>query len=68
MTFPFPPEVEAMQRYHFSQCDEKMRRQYAAIEAVKLGHGGVKYISDLLGIDPKTIRTGIEELEKKRPS
>ena len=42
------------------ECD---RRRYAAIEATKLGHGGVEYIAGVLGCDPKTIRLGHKELE-----
>ena len=42
---------------------ESDRRRYAAIEDTKLGHGGVEYISTLLGCDPKTIRQGLSELE-----
>ena len=37
---------------------------YAAIEATKLGHGGVEYIARVLGCDPKTIRQGQTELEE----
>jgi hypothetical protein len=37
--------------------------RYAGIEATKLGHGGIDYISKLFDIDPKTIRRGIQELE-----
>ena len=39
------------------------RRRYAAIEATKLGHGGVEYIASVLQCDPKTIRRGLAELE-----
>ncbi len=42
---------------------EKDRRRYAAVEATKLGHGGIEYIARLLGCDPKTIRQGQSELE-----
>ena len=52
-----------MQRL-FGSLNEKDRRHYAAVEAMRLGHGGIKYISDLLGIDSKTISQGIEELKK----
>jgi len=34
-----------------------------AIESVKLGHGGVGYVSGLFGVDPKTVRRGLSELE-----
>jgi hypothetical protein len=42
---------------------ENDRRRYAAVESTKLGHGGIEYISHLLGCDPKTIRQGMSELE-----
>jgi hypothetical protein len=42
---------------------ENDRRRYAAVEAAKLGHGGVEYISHVLGVDPKTIRQGQRDLE-----
>jgi hypothetical protein len=48
----------------FSQSlREHDRRRYAAVEAAKLGHGGIEYISQVLGIDPKTIRQGQRDLE-----
>ena len=42
---------------------EKDRRRYAAVEAERLGHGGVEYVSRLLGCDPKTIRQGCEDFD-----
>jgi hypothetical protein len=30
---------------------------------MKLGHGGINYISTLFDIDPKTIRRGLQELD-----
>ncbi|OAI18775.1 hypothetical protein A1359_04200 [Methylomonas lenta] len=41
-----------MQRL-FSTLSEKNKRRYAGIEATKLGHGGIDYISKLFEIDPK---------------
>ncbi len=55
--------VERLMRRLFDSLNESDRRRYAAIEAAKLGHGGVEYISTLLGCDPKTIRRGLVELE-----
>jgi hypothetical protein len=43
---------------------EKDRRRYAAVEAAKLGHGGVEYISALLDCDPKTIGQGLADIEQ----
>ncbi len=50
-----------MQRYYAS-LSEKERRRYAGIEAVKLGHGGISYISRVLSCDHKTIKFGMSEL------
>lgn len=50
-----------MQRLYQS-LNEKDRRRYAAIEALKLGWGGTTYISQLFGCDYYTIRFGMEEL------
>jgi hypothetical protein len=41
---------------------EKDRRRYAAVEAAKLGYGGIEYISALLDCDPKTIHQGMVDL------
>lgn len=47
----------------FGSLREKDRRRYAAVEAAKLGPGGLAYLSRLLGIDPKTIRQGETDLQ-----
>jgi hypothetical protein len=60
---PYPPEVEAAMTTFFGSLREKDRRRYAAVEAVKLGPGGLAYLSRLLGIDPKTIRHGETDLK-----
>lgn len=57
------PDVERMMQRLYSSLTEKGRRRYAAVEAAKLGHGGVEYIARILGCDPKTIRRGLQELE-----
>jgi len=51
-------------RLHYSCLREKDRRQYAAVEAIKLGYGGVTYISRLFCVDRKTIIEGKKELLK----
>jgi hypothetical protein len=57
-------ESERLMKRLFQWLSEKDRRRYAAVEAAKLGHGGVEYIAKVLGCDPKTIRQGREELEQ----
>lgn len=46
----------------FSMLDEKQRRLYAGVEAIKHGFGGNRWISTLLGIHPKTVRRARREL------
>lgn len=55
--------VERMMRRLFGSLKERDRRRYAAVEAEKLGYGGVEYVSRLLECDPKTIRQGREDFE-----
>jgi hypothetical protein len=59
----YAPEIERQMKRLFVSLGEKDRRRYAAIEATKLGHGGIEYIADVLKCDPKTIRQGQAELE-----
>jgi hypothetical protein len=53
-----------MMKRFFQWLSEKDRRRYAAVEAAKLGHGGVEYVARVLGCDPQTIQQGREELEQ----
>jgi hypothetical protein len=59
----YAAEVERMMKRLFDSLKENDRRRYAAIEAAKLGHGGLEYVASVLGCDPKTIRVGLVELE-----
>jgi hypothetical protein len=61
---PYPAEIERQMRVFFDSLSEKDRRRYAAVEAAKLGHGGVEYVVALLGCDPKTVRRGREDVEQ----
>jgi hypothetical protein len=46
----------------YKSLSEKDRRRYAAVEAEKLGHGGVLYVARLFGCDEDTIRHGVEDV------
>lgn len=59
----YSQDIELKMQRLYATLSEKDRRRYAAIEVVKLGHGGTEYVSGLFGIDPKTIRQGMSELE-----
>jgi hypothetical protein len=45
-----------------SRLDEQQRRWYVALEANKLGHGGMAQMSEITGLHPETIRRGQREL------
>jgi predicted ArsR family transcriptional regulator len=59
----YSPAIERLMKRLFDSLEENDRRRYAAIEATKLGHGGIEYIAQILQCDPKTIRRGLAELE-----
>lgn len=60
----YSPEVEQAMRLLYRSLGERERRLYAAAEAIKLGRGGVLYLSRLLDCDEKTIRRGRRELSE----
>lgn len=60
--WPYFPQVEQSMRTLYRSLREKDQRRYAAVEAAKLEHGGIEYISRLLGCDPKTIHQGLVDL------
>jgi hypothetical protein len=60
----YSAEVERKMQRFFGWLSEKDQRRYAAVEATKLGQGGVEYIARVLACDPKTIRQGLRDLEE----
>ena len=60
---PYSPAVERTMRSFYLSLRENDRRRYAAVEAAKLGHGGIDYIAKVLDVDPKTIRRGQHDLD-----
>lgn len=59
----YSAELERQMSRLYRSLNERDRRRYAAVEAAKLGHGGIEYISRVLGCDRKTIQQGISEME-----
>jgi hypothetical protein len=57
-------EVELHMVNLYKSLSEKDRRRYAAVEAEKLGHGGVQYVSNLFGCDPDTVHQGQRDVEE----
>ncbi|GDX40972.1 hypothetical protein LBMAG21_12640 [Armatimonadota bacterium] len=48
-----------------SRLDEQQRRWYVALEANKVGHGGLRLLSQITGLDEKTIARGQQELAEQ---
>jgi len=59
----YTEEIRNRMKKFYDSLNEKDRRRYAAIEAVKIGYGGQTYICDIVKCDPDTIKKGIEELD-----
>ena len=57
-----PEELKAGIILFFSLLNERQRRLYAGLEAARLGHGGDRKISQLLGLDPHTVAKGRREI------
>lgn len=60
------PENERNQSHlksFFQSLSEKDRRRFAAVEAERLGHGGVQRAAELLGCSTRTISRGLTELD-----
>ncbi len=60
----YSPEIEgAMRRYH-AGLNEKNRRLYAGLEAMKIGRGGRSYIAKVLGCSRNTVSKGAREMSE----
>lgn len=58
----YSASIETEIRDFYWSLSEKDRRRYAAIEARKLGRGGISYIARIVGSDRHTIAQGMEEV------
>lgn len=59
---PYCAEIELFMQQLYASLSERDRCRYAAVEAIKLGHGGIVYLAHLFGCSERTIRNGINEL------
>src|SRR3989449_3423029 len=60
----YSPEIEQLLRQYYQSLSEKDRRRFAALEAIKLGDGGIRYIAQALACDPQTVKDGMRELKQ----
>ncbi len=54
---------EEFMRVYCRSLPEDHRRRYSALEAMKIGFGGIAYVARVLGMSRRTGYTGIRELE-----
>ncbi len=68
MAFVFQNQLDEAAEHrsqaYFATLSEKDQRRFAALEAQRLGHGGIIYIAKLLGVARSTIERGICEIEQ----
>lgn len=62
-TSRYEPEVEERMVQFHGSLSEKDRRRYAAVEAMRLGRGGIEYVASVLGCSRRTIERASAELD-----
>jgi len=63
MPIEFDEVTTSRMRAFAERLSEIDLRAYAAVEAYKLGRGGVTFIAELLGMSPETIKKGQRDLD-----
>jgi hypothetical protein len=58
----FVYEIEKHEKFFFSQLSECNKRQYAGLEAMRLGYNGVLLVSQKSPVNKHTVRKGKAEL------
>lgn len=58
----YEPELEERMRGFYQTLSEKDRRRYAALEARRLGRGGIRYVAEVLGCSRRTIERAASEV------
>jgi hypothetical protein len=56
-------ELHRQMNLLLSRLDEQQRRWHVALESKRIGHGGDRLLSQITGMDEKTIRRGRWELD-----
>lgn len=61
---PLDASTKTQMRNFYETLSEKDQRRFAAVEASRMGHGGIAFIAELLGCSIRTIRRGMDELDQ----
>ena len=57
-------ETKTQMRNFYESLSEKDQRRFAAVEAWRLGHGGITYVAEVFECSIRTIQRGMDELEQ----
>lgn len=60
----YDEKIERRMKLFYDSFSEKERRRYAALEAEKLGHGGIEYVARVVGCHGSTIQQGREDIDR----
>ena len=60
---PLDEKTTRWMKSYFSTLSEKDQRRFAAVEAQRIGYGGIGYIAEVLGCSTRTISRGMKEFE-----
>lgn len=60
----YDENLERRMKLFYDSLSEKDRRRYAALEAEKLGHGGIEYVARIVGCHGSTIQQGREDIDR----
>lgn len=60
----YGPELLEQILAFYGTLSEKDRRRYVAVEARRLGHGGIEYVAKVFGCSQRTIERGLAELDE----
>ena len=61
----YEKNIEEKMKIFYDNLSEKDQRYYAGIEAIKLGHGGIQYLSFVLGCSRQRVSKGLESIENE---
>ena len=58
----YDPDVAKNMLAFYQTLSERDRRRYVAVEAQRLGHGGITYVAQVFDCSARTIERGLAEL------
>jgi hypothetical protein len=60
----YSAEAETTAVGFYATLSEKDQRRYVAVEAKRMGFGGVEYVAGVFGCSRKTVERGLAELDQ----